>query len=759
MQEQPDITHPVSSPDTQSPDTQSPNTRSPDTRSLVFNNRPDLRRTDVAPLRAMLEKTVSNPQAHYFKNKIDKFERSYAYHLEQTRMFISRPNQVPGYRTFIIIGPGIRYPNDYYTSVIDVIAVTADRRLVMESIIGDFGTDSSVSSIIATFNRLISGKFNEGEKSGIFGCPLDLSGVKTIYSQNCGQELDLEPFLHNPYICGKISEIINREIKNHLTLAYDTLCNALDRDVLTTILDTGILSFEQGKWLTGGDGVSREIILARQQAVHAYPILATYFSADVYNSMHQAIDNRTSLSDAIAIYFETDTCRVKRLQGLTWQHAATVPNGPKLSSRIQDILEFPEGTVPKTPDQFRKLDIIREFGRFVFSTGLCDTMRRLSEHGNPWRFIDRIEQTSGRNVVDAIDFLIRKLYIPAAINKIDAIVDHDGNIANFISISESDTSFADHFLNEIRAIFKPGQLLDWSERYHRNIARYEDRLDTVSSEQTWPGFFDSIDFGNGCIARELTSAQALRIQGKVENHCIGGYLSKVLSGESRDREFTLIFSIEKNNVIRSTAEIKCVREADLENPDRISHLHARVQQNLAHSNKDPSDDAVRTADRIVEKLKTVDSDTCQAYLDGLNRARLEYARESDIEEHIRFCGFDPLDRTMMERAWEELSLALPRSRRKEGLGKFIDRTLIDKSIWRKVFGNAEVSRIQNAEISRIHQHDQGQVDDRQENILNRIPDTTSRVNTWDRIDGHGRFIDPEQQLDSRSEGIAEHDWQ
>ena len=39
------------------------------------------------------------------------------------------------------------------------------------------------------------------------------------------------------------------------------------------------------------------------------------------------------------------------------------------------------------------------------------------------------------------------------------------------------------------------------------------------------------------------------------------------------------------------------------------------------------------------------------------------------------------------------------------------------------------------------------------------PDTTSRVNPCDRIDEHGRFIDPEQQLDSRSEGIAEHDWQ
>ena len=665
MQDQPDITHPASSPDIQFPDTQ----------SLVFNNRPDLRRTDVASLRAMIEKTVSNPQTSRFKKKIDEFERSYADHLEETRIFISRPNQVPGYRTFIIMGPGLKHP-DCYTGLNDVIAVTADGRLVTERIRCDV---SSVSSIIEKSNFLIPEGF-KGVRSTDFTSSLDLFGVNTTDFLNYGLETALKPFLHNADICEKIPGIINREIKNHLTLAYHTFWNALDRDVVAAIIDTGMVSFEEGKWLTGGDGVSREIILARQQAVQAYPTLATYFTSDNYDSMSQAIENRTSLSDAIAAHFGTNTRRVKRIQGLTWEHVLTDPKGPKLVSRVPDILNLPESNVPKTPDQFKKLDIFEEFGKFVFATGLCDTMRRLSEHGNPWRFIDRMEQASGRNVADSVNFLIRKLYIPAAINKIDAIAGHNGTIANFSSISDSDTPFADYFLNEIRAIFKPGQLLDWSERYHRNIARYEDRLDTVSSEQTWPGFFDSIDFGNGCVARELMSAQALRIQGKVENHCVGGYLSEVLSGESRDREFTLIFSIEENDVIRSTAEIKCVREAEPEKPDRISHLHAWVQQNLAHSNKDPSDDAVRTADRIVEKLKTVDSDTCQAYLDGLNRARLEYARESDVEEHIRFCGFDPLDRTMMERAWEELSLALPRDTRKDGLGKFINRISISKSL-------------------------------------------------------------------------------
>ena len=626
-------------------------TSSADLQSLMFNDRPDLRRTDVVVLRTMIaeliEKNGFNPQTPYFNDKINEFERVYAEYPEGTRTFISRQNQVPGYRTIIVMSD----LTEDNSTVCPIIAVTTDGRLV-------FSLQSNLSSISS-----IIGEFNKNRHSDL-EIPMDLSGIHTNFDDfvlektNCWtRSLKSFMFIH----CEEILQHWYKEIKGHFDLIRLALRDALDKDVLKLLDDTHLVSIKQCKWLTGGDGVSREVILARQQAVKAYPILAKYFSDQTCHLMHQAIDARESLSNAIAVSFDVNKNRVKRLQGLTCQYADADLKGSYW--RVNNILKLPEGTVPKNRKQFRQLEIFKEFGISVFSEDLPCTMKRLSENGSPWRFVKRMEQTSGRNVNDAINFLDRKLYIPAVLIKMGMMTGHHGIGADDLYMSET--------RNEIRYGFKFGNLLDWSERYHRNIARYEDRLDTVSSEQTWPGLFDTLDFGNGCVARELTSAQALRIQGKIENHCVGGYLSRVISGENLDRKFTLVFSIEKNDSILATAEIECLRQDIAEDGNRTSRLQADVSQNQASGNTKPCKDADRIAGRIVERLGSIDFNTCQAYLDGLEHARIEYERESDIAPHVRFCGFDPFDRTMMERAWDELSWALSRSTRNDGLDNFI----------------------------------------------------------------------------------------
>ena len=667
IEEQLDITHPTSSPDTQ---------------SLAFNNRPDLRRTDVTVLRSMIEKTVSGPQDIYFWQTLDKFKRAHTHYLENTRTFISRPNQIPGYRIFII-GSNLNEDGATYGPI---IAVTTDGRLVSGLISDMFNFDSQIELSFLPISTIIE-MFDKSRKNGrnrvymnMFGPDpdFDIYAVKKTYLLN----RVLKSFV--PDIRKKILQQLHDEIYDHFRIIRHALRDAIDRDVLKIMKELDFTSCQQARWLTGGDGVSREIILARQQAVKAYPILARKFVSSFDNLMHDAIDAGTSLSDNIAVFFRTDKHRVKRLQGMTWQQANADPKNPE--SRIRDILDLPNNTVPKTREQFRQLEVFREFGKSVFRTNLSGAMNRLSEGGNPWRLIARMEQTSGQNVADAIDFLCRKLFVPAVINRIGAIAVHDGIIPDFSSISDSDTTFFEQSLDETCSMFNPGGLLDWSDRYHRNIARYEDCLDTVSSEQAWPGLFDTLDFGNGYMARELTSAQALRIQGKTENHCVGGYLSRVIFGENRSREFRLLFSIEKNDMILSTAEIRCIRKTAVKKNNGIPHMQADIRQNLAYGNKEPSEDAGRIADMIVRKLETVEPDTCQAYLDGLNHALLEYNRESDIDKHVRFCGFDPLDRTMMVRAWEQLSPGLPRSRRKDGLDRFIDQVPVSESFLKKILG-------------------------------------------------------------------------
>ena len=112
----------------------------------------------------------------------------------------------------------------------------------------------------------------------------------------------------------------------------------------------------KGRWLTGGDDVSSEIVLARKQAVCAYPILAKQFVSDSVRSenLRKAIDTRTSLSDAIALHFNLgkEYRKVKRLQGMTWQRAACNPRDTR--ERIGDILNFPDGYVPKTRETIQE---------------------------------------------------------------------------------------------------------------------------------------------------------------------------------------------------------------------------------------------------------------------------------------------------------------------------------------------------------------------------------------------------------------------
>ena len=198
----------------------------------------------------------------------------------------------------------------------------------------------------------------------------------------------------------------------------------------------------------------------------------------------------------------------------------------------------------------RFLPAFEEFGESVFSENLWQIMERLSREGNPWRLVDRLEKASGRNVDDAIDFLARKLYVPAMLNKIGMIAEHHGITPPQRLTQDHDGRFHRIMLsqakNTILSSFKARELLDWSDRYHHNIARYEDRLATIQLNQDWPGISGTIKCDNDHVARELTSSTALKIQGRMEDHCVGGYLSFVLEGENNLlKEVVLIFSIEK----------------------------------------------------------------------------------------------------------------------------------------------------------------------------------------------------------------------
>ena len=78
------------------------------------------------------------------------------------------------------------------------------------------------------------------------------------------------------------------------------------------------------------------------------------------------------------------------------------------------------------------------------------------------------------------------------------------------------------------------------------------------------------------------------------------------------------------------------------------------------------------ADRVVEKLEQAGPVALKTYLDGLAHVRTEMERTSKLDVHVKACAFDPYDKVMLKRVWQELSPALPKCIRKAGLENFIE---------------------------------------------------------------------------------------
>ena len=677
-------------------------------------------RTKLSSLQPYITQENLKPTDQDPEQVIAEIEKVCEFFLENTRILISRPDQFSGYRSVVMFGldfnNGLRLSLDK-GSCFTLATVSSDGRLngnIFFSVIDNTTLPSSLEDAMKldnTISRLSLGDATKHPETNQNEWNIkDISDINLfgVYFRMNRWFIHMKNYIAH-YISplksvsqNRIIEILRKQIQDDFNQARLALCNTLDHDVLKTMRGTGLSSIGEGRWLTGGDGVSPEIVLARKQAVRAYPILAGQFVTPCSDILRKAIDNRTSLSDAISNYFNLDESgqkyKVKRLQGLTRQRAGVHSEDMNIldrdflnRERLREIVNLPDGFVPITRQQFRKLEVFREFGHSVFDENLDQFMERLSEDGNSWSIVDRMEQTSGRNAADAVDFLARKLYIPSLLNKIKMIADRQG-ITLIQSLTEDrENDLYDLMLTVVKDFilqnFKTRELLDWSDRYHRNIARYEDRLVTIRIDQDWSGISGTLKFGNGHVARELTSSKALKTQGLVEDHCVGGYLPTVIRGDNNpSKEVTLIFSIEKNDKILSTAEIGCIRKPchsiDPETGRKTGtfQIKARVNENLARSNRDPSRDAVRIANQVARRLEQVAPDAWQAYLDGLEYSRAEQDRISGIDVQIRNCGFDPFDRAMMERVWSELRSALPRQLRKNGFDGFINKIPVDAGL-------------------------------------------------------------------------------
>ena len=640
-----------------------------------------------AALRRVFIKHGFNPDSPVLKPIILDLEKAYTNDLNKARIHIC--DNIPGFRSIILLGWGLLQNCIKGDPLRDtgICAIKNDGRLVRSMF--NIGTEEDnnclkilfgINEAQSSFKNILQMRLN---KEGIQGFTLDLSEfdhVKHAFHQK--YLLFTESCISCNRHTGVFGKEMEKELLNNLTACVNIhfysirnkFRNALDPDVQHIMKEYGMSDIKDVYWLTGGDGVSREIIQARRQAIRTYPVFSNFLFE--MEDLLEAIDARTSLKTAIARRYRVDESRVKRLLGLNQSHYYNgISNG-----MISEILHLPEAAVPKTVTDFENLQVMREFGSSLYGESLTKFMWRWSETGNPLRLIDRIKQTNGPNVSDAVNFLAAKLFIPAGLNRIkDLISDQKPDDQQF------DMENIEHYArHDIVTLFSPRELLDLSDRYHRNIARYENLLNIISMEQDWTGMFGTINFGNGYMARELTSAREFKKQGRNQNHCVGGYVSRVFNGDLySENELTIIFSIEKNGECMSTAEIKI--RAVQENQKDLNCkyvLRGQIQQNSARSNAIPSEQANLMAGNIADHVSKTGSEAFFRYTRDLKQTRREFNQLSKLSKYEKICGFDPYDRACLNLAWEELASSLPRRLRQGGLDGFISNSDLNQDLIR-----------------------------------------------------------------------------
>jgi hypothetical protein len=307
-----------------------------------------------------------------------------------------------------------------------------------------------------------------------------------------------------------------------------------------------------------------------------------------------------------------------------------------------------------------------------------------------------MEGTTGQDIHDSVEFLAKKLFVPAALNKLKAEAEkrdmqwshEDASISRMVGVAKK----------QILSQMKIKELFDLSDRYHRNLARYEDRLEVTSTAQKWQPLIGDLELTDGVVARELTSSGQLKRQGRKENHCVGGYVGSVLRGSSGyGGEALKIFSIEKDGEILSTVEIRTntatkeVKVPDSDEKETVPFLASRVHQNRARGNGTPPDAAIKAAEEIADRINELSVDKFQTYERGLQLVKREQERQNSVSPHVLSCGYNPWDRPSLEQAWDELSAALPRSVRKKGLDGLISSSSIDGQKMGIVLGEDKVN--------------------------------------------------------------------
>jgi hypothetical protein len=656
---------------------------------------PEAKRPEEYTLfRTLAQKHKLDLEEPKLKGLMEYWEKGYAEYIKHSRIFVSYENQFPGFRRLIISGDNLSSKRN----AIPIIAVNADGALISKTLMPNNRDVAPLKTVAEVLEVIYKGHPDWQISHGRGDIELNrhsnsarataLEGLEFLKSGGLYSMLGVDRTSRR-VIDDKLRPQIKHMLKNkadsRLNLMRWAIADAMNPEVLRIMRGTGLTKLGHAQWLCGTHGstllepdtINTEAAIARQQAVKSYPILARSMHEEP--TLRDAIDARVPLAPVMAKFLRCDVKDVKRLQGLTWQRAGASPRDPM--KEIKTLLKLPHDRLPTSRKDHRFLKELEKFGKGIFMTSLPETMQRVARDGDPYKMMDKILATPAEQVKDAVNYLANTLYVPATMNKIREVAEERGlewNETNsergYASNNNDYVSPSRKALEAVLEDFKISELLELSTRFHRNIHRYADKIQKISTDEVWEPLVGEIDLGNGRRARELNSAKALTKQGRSENHCVGGYLDAVLKG--RSKEARIIFSIESEDKIWSTVELDVmVKPRTVKNDDgserEIPSLHCKVRQNYAYRNSEPDQASEEAAKRLAKHIQSLEIQGFSRYTDGLTETRHQQEMINLMPLSVRSAGYNPWDREHLQDAWDELSYLLPRKIRKSGLDKFI----------------------------------------------------------------------------------------
>ena len=225
--------------------------------------------------------SADHPEHPQTAEQVKYLEEEYAIHLEQTGIYISGKNDIPGFKQVVFLGQGLSYTGlrGWY-GYFGVIAITTDDQLVTGSIKHRNPNNKKPVTTVQAIKALVglhqseqefvndSFHFYLDDKINDLNVTDSLGSFNSYVNYSCRLESDTRT---------EIKRFLLQQTWDRLSPVRCAVLAALDKTILHDLQKYNFSNISAGRWLTGGDGVTEDVILARQQAARAYPLLAGMF--------------------------------------------------------------------------------------------------------------------------------------------------------------------------------------------------------------------------------------------------------------------------------------------------------------------------------------------------------------------------------------------------------------------------------------------------------------------------------------------------